>query len=244
MSLLPPLVDKALVDAGFDLALPEQGGWVKMAVSGNREAVLWVRAVGDGTLLATLEPTAAERVGLEPLAGGPAGSGSVGLARSAQDLYRALRLLKTLALRPAARLSAEVEARLAHIPVTERTREVRQRIGQDVFREALVEFWDGRCALTGARLPNELLRASHAKPWADASDDERLDPFNGLLLAVRYDALFDKGLIAFADDGWLLVSADVTLDVREFVGLRDSMQLRFVLPGHVPYLKYHREHVA
>jgi putative restriction endonuclease len=40
------------------------------------------------------------------------------------------------------------------------------------------------------------------KPWADcASDAERLDPFNGLLLAVHWDAVFDCGLVTFADDG-------------------------------------------
>lgn len=54
---------------------------------------------------------------------------------------------------------------------------------------------------TGLDQP-ELLRASHMKPWADCSDDrERLDPFNGLLLAVHWDAAFDKGLVTFEEDG-------------------------------------------
>ena len=45
---------------------------------------------------------------------------------------------------------------------------------------------------TGVALPPELLRASHAKPWAKASDIERLDSFNGLLLSVHLDAMFDS----------------------------------------------------
>ncbi|HEU0198363.1 MAG TPA: HNH endonuclease signature motif containing protein [Nevskiaceae bacterium] len=154
----------------------------------------WLR-----TVLAVATPGTIARIGLQASGTVPVGMHDAGLAHTPEVLFRALRLLRTLVTRPAARLSAEVESRLARIPVTERTREVRERIGQDVYREALLEFWDGRCALSGMRLPPELLRASHAKPWAQASDGERLDPFNGLLLAIRYDALFDKGLIAFAD---------------------------------------------
>jgi hypothetical protein len=39
-----------------------------------------------------------------------------------------------------------------------------------------------------------------------ASDAERLDPFNGLLLAVRWDAAFDCGLVTFADNGAVQLS--------------------------------------
>jgi hypothetical protein len=52
------------------------------------------------------------------------------------------------------------------------------------------------CALTGIALP-ELLVASHVKPWRDATDKERLDPANGLLLAVHADKLFDRHLLSF-----------------------------------------------
>lgn len=58
-----------------------------------------------------------------------------------------------------------------------------QRVGQDIFRQGLMECWESRCAITGLAIP-ELLRASHIKPWADcATDAERLDVYNGLLLA-------------------------------------------------------------
>jgi hypothetical protein len=44
----------------------------------------------------------------------------------------------------------------------------------------------------------ELLRASHIKPWAARDTDaERLDVFNGLLLAPHCDALFARGFITF-----------------------------------------------
>ena len=81
-----------------------------------------------------------------------------------------------------------------------------QRIGQDIFRKALLAYWNGRCPLTGIADP-ELLRASHIKPWsACETDAERLDVHNGLLLSALWDAAFDKGLVTFADDGTPILS--------------------------------------
>lgn len=68
----------------------------------------------------------------------------------------------------------------------------RSACGSDTSsRVALLDFWQGRCCVTGLDVA-ELLRASHIKPWARCeSDDERLDVFNGLLLSPTMDALFD-----------------------------------------------------
>jgi hypothetical protein len=57
---------------------------------------------------------------------------------------------------------------------TEAERIVIQRIGQDIFRDALIDYWARRCPVTGITEP-ALLRASHIKPWADCTDAERLD---------------------------------------------------------------------
>lgn len=244
MNDLPTLVEKALMDAGYDLIDDVGEGWVRARISGGASSAVCVRTTAGGTVLAARERGVAERIGLVPTTDSCPEMASCGIASTPRELHRALRLLRMLESRPVSKLSAELEARLARIPATERTREVRERIGQDVFREALIEFWDGRCALSGMALPQELLRASHAKPWNIATDAERLDPFNGLLLAVRYDALFDKGLIAFGENGRLLVSSLLAADVRKFVGLEEGTHLRFVTPGHATYLRYHREHVA
>lgn len=244
VSDLPTLIEKALTDAGYDLIDAAADGWTRARISGGVSGEVQVRAVPGGTVLAVPERAVAERIGLSVATDTYPGMAGSGLAATPWELHRALRLLRTLETHPASRLSAELKARIERIPITERTREVCERIGQDVFREALMEFWDGRCALSGMALPPELLRASHAKPWKAATDEERLDPFNGLLLAVRYDALFDQGLIAFGDDGKLLVAPSLNSEVRAFVGLEDGMRLRFVVPGHVPYLHYHRERVA
>ncbi|TIU62015.1 MAG: HNH endonuclease, partial [Mesorhizobium sp.] len=77
---------------------------------------------------------------------------------------------------------------------------IQARVGQGQFRKSLLEMWGGRCCATGLDIP-DLLVASHIHPWAAASDVEKLDRFNGLLLSPAFDAAFDKGLISLATDG-------------------------------------------
>lgn len=241
---LPPLVEEALIDAGYGVIQTDGKGWVRAQVSGS-PGIVMVRADSDITLLSVREAGMTGRIGLSPVERDPPpGFASIGGAPSVAALHQALHLIHVVQARTPTRLSAALEARLAAIPATERTQEVRQRIGQSLFREALLELWQGRCALSGIALPPALLRASHAKPWAAASDDERLDPFNGLLLAVQYDALFDKGLIAFDDEGGLLVSPNLDPEVRRFIRLDGVQRLRSVVPGQLTYLHYHRSHIA
>lgn len=240
---LPALVAKALADTGYDLLTPADDGWMAAAISGSAGRVL-VQAANEGVLLAVTDPTMAQRIGLASSeVAVPVGMADIGVAHGAMQLYEALRVLHSLQTHPASMLSARVEARLAGIPETERTREVRQRIGQDVFREALMDLWQGRCAVTGIPFPPQLLRASHAKSWAKATDSERLDPFNGLLLATHLDAMFDSGLIGFAEDGHMLCSSQLDPVVRSHFDINEDSRLRSVAPGHVPYLTWHREFV-
>ena len=138
-------------------------------------------------------------------------------------------------------LIGRFEKALSEVSTTEREATVRQRVGQNLFREGLMALWGGRCAITGLDTP-ELLRASHAKPWADSSDIERLDVFNGLLLAAHWDAAFDSGLITISTNGHIVTSAalsDATIDV---LNLSDDLCIR-LQPQHEPYLVWHRERV-
>lgn len=240
---LPALVAKALADTGYDLLSQAGEGWTAAAISGGAGGVL-VQPVDDGVLLAVDEPTMAQRIGLASTAVPvPMGMADIGIVHGAMQLYEALRVLHSLQTHPISALSARVEARLAGMPETERTREVRQRIGQDVFREALMDLWQGRCAVTGIPFPPELLRASHAKPWAKATDAERLDPFNGLLLATHLDAMFDSGLIGFDEQGRLIASSQLDPVVRSHFGIHEDSRLRSMAPGHMQYLAWHREFV-
>lgn len=96
----------------------------------------------------------------------------------------------------------EFRAKIRGLPqATEAERLAVQRIGQDIFRAVLMEYWQDRCPLTGIT-DAALLRASHTIPWKDcATDAERLDVHNGLLLSALWDAAFDRGLVTFDNNG-------------------------------------------
>lgn len=139
-----------------------------------------------------------------------------------------------------ARWRALVEAGL---DATETEETVKQRVGQDVYREALMNYWKGSCAVTGCRLP-EALRASHAKPWAVCETaEERLNVYNGFLLAVNVDFLFDAGLMTFDDEGRAVISETMTDSDLAALGVSRDMRLRWLDEHHKPFLQYHREHV-
>lgn len=116
------------------------------------------------------------------------------------------------------------------------------RIGQGEYREQMIEYWDGKCAVTGCSLTS-ILKASHAKPWKDSNHMECRDPFNGLLLTPNLDELFDKGLISFQDDGTIIISSRLDNDTRKILGISDDFKMRQVSQEHLPYLKYHREKI-
>jgi hypothetical protein len=118
---------------------------------------------------------------------------------------------------------------------------VRQRVGHDIYRQSLLDYWGGACAVTGVAL-REVLRASHAKPWAECgSDEERLNVFNGFLLAAHLDAVFDRHLLTFAPDGTVMLAARLGDEVRMKLGLTGGLRLRWLSPGHEPFLAEHRQ---
>jgi len=84
------------------------------------------------------------------------------------------------------------------------------------------------------------LRASHAKPWRTSSDQERLDPHNGLPLIATLDVLFDRGLIGFADDGSMVCSKLLASADRELLGLPASLR-KSLNTAQKTYLRHHRE---
>jgi len=137
----------------------------------------------------------------------------------------------------------EFEAKIHDLSIdeTEVRREVEQRVGQDIYRDHMLSYWEGRCALTNIGEP-ELLLASHAKPWKDCtSAEERLNVFNGFLLEARFDRLFDKGFITFDDQGTLLVSKRLDSVSLSVLGLEQGMKLRWIRDEHQPFLHWHHE---
>ncbi|ARB28982.1 HNH endonuclease [Pseudomonas tolaasii] len=127
------------------------------------------------------------------------------------------------------------------IGTTEREAIIRARVGQGVYRQALLEHWQG-CAVSGFALAS-MLRASHIKPWRDATHLERLDPFNGLLLTPNLDQAFDLGLISFTEKGDIVIAQALTTELHLALGINPQCRLRSLHDRHLSYLAWHREHV-
>ena len=240
-------LEKAAVDNGFDQELPREGDWLGFA-STQCPLRIWLGTFGDAVFLATFSQQNVARALGEygtPMAA-PLPKGALG-GRTVTDipslhplLRRAFQLSKTLP----DELLHTFEKQTAALPrSTEAERLVVQRVGQDLFRHGLHEYWDGRCAITDLAVA-ELLRASHIKPWAKcASDAERLDIWNGLLLAPHLDAAFDRGFITVADDGAVVVSKALDAAARESLGLDEPLRVRALQEGHRGYLPWHRQQV-
>ena len=85
-------------------------------------------------------------------------------------------------------------------------RMVKERIGQNFFRNAVLSAYDYRCCITGINV-SELLIASHIKPWVKSADyTEKINPRNGLCLNAFHDRAFDQGLITIDKHFRIIVS--------------------------------------
>lgn len=172
-----------------------------------------------------------------------AGTGNQGYLFGLPPKAGRLLLDKINAAEPEAFLDALEEQLISTAPkTTERLALVRSRVGQGQFRENLVRRWNGRCAVTGLDLIT-VLRASHIKPWRDCNNAERLDTYNGLLLSPAYDAAFDAGLITFGDAGEVILSAQLTPEHKERLGLSTSARITGLADQNRRYLVHHRENV-
>ncbi len=124
---------------------------------------------------------------------------------------------------------------------TDRQAIIQIRVGQEKFRTDLVKYWGG-CAVTGCR-NIEILRASHIKPWREASSEERLDVNNGLLLVPNLDVAFDAGFISFGDDGKIMISSCLSADDQNKLGIHSNFKLGKLTRQHIHYLQFHREYI-
>ena len=126
---------------------------------------------------------------------------------------------------------------------TEREQLVKQRIGQNVFRDALFKYWKDCCAVTTLDIP-EMLKASHIKSWADCDNDsDRLNVYNGFLLSANYDALFDKGLITFDEKGFIIYSSRLSKNQILTIGGDKYKTLHWIDERHLSFLEWHKNHV-
>jgi hypothetical protein len=117
------------------------------------------------------------------------------------------------------------------------------RRGQGRFREAVATI-ETHCRVSGLNRPEHLI-ACHCKPWRDASNQERLDGENRLLLTPSVEHLFDRGFISFDNDGRLLVSpvAHRWSLGRMGVPVDSPFNAGGFSEGQRKYVDYHRESV-
>ena len=131
----------------------------------------------------------------------------------------------------------------AKITKTEREAVINARIGQGIFREQLIKKYAGRCIVTGVD-DRRILLASHIRPWAVSTNEQRLSSENGLLLSPLYDKLFDVGLITFSDDGQIVCSKE--LENKNIDLLKIDRNKKYDLKissAFVENLKYHQNAV-
>ena len=226
-------LEKASADCGFELSTESVDGGLRLKSARFPES-LTVQLRGNDTFLLRSAQTMLLPTGnLEGLT-----------VHGWDDLYQVLEKAAAIARTMPNRVAEKFHNVTATMPrSTEVERLVVQRIGQDLFRDALLDFWGGACCVTGLAMP-ELLRASHIKPWARCdSDEERLDVFNGLLLAPHLDALFDGGWISVERTGFVLYSSRLTGAVLEQLGLPPVLEVGGLDAAHFQYLAYHREAV-
>ena len=249
VALSPILVsrlEKAATDNGFDQSLTSEEGWLAFA-STQCPLRVWL-GVRDGALLVAISQQnvdhALAEYGAPMTASMPKEAAGGRTVVDVPALHRLLRRAFQLSKALPNELLHSFQKRVVGLPkTTEAERLVIQRVGQNLFREGLLDLWEGRCAMTGLAVPI-LLRASHIKPWADCETDaERLDVYNGILLAPHLDAAFDRGFITVANDGTVVVSPALDADARMILGLDQPLRVQGLTDAHCRYLPWHRERV-
>lgn len=122
----------------------------------------------------------------------------------------------------------------------EREAVIKTRVNQGIFRKGLLRRYK-KCCLCNVQNQN-LLIASHIKPWSEAGLNEKVDFDNGLLLCPNHDKLFDLGYISFDKDGKILISSELERVDQAFLNVNDNMEIN-VNTNTLEYLNYHRENI-
>ena len=228
---------KAAYEHGFRITLEPRDGWLGYSSTTAHGQTWLAREQGNGRwLVAITHAGVAVELALPTVEVASPGVAAY-VFPTLPPLYDALtRIYKLAVSLPEAPLD-QFRKRTAQLPrTTEAERLVVQRVGQDIFRAALMEYWNGRCPLTGITDP-ALLRASHIVRWADCgSDAQRLDVHNGLLLSSLWDAAFDAGLVSFDDEGCVLRSPALTPEAATTLALD--------IANPIPLTASHRQNLA
>ncbi len=127
---------------------------------------------------------------------------------------------------------------------TERMGVGKTRIGQDKFKRALIEDVGKVCPIT--QIDNSrLLTAGHIKPWSHSSNEEKLNPKNGILLSPLFDKLFDMrvGLITFTPDKKIRFSKRLEKNADRLGVVDGQIINNLKIDGREEFLQYHAEFI-
>ncbi len=119
----------------------------------------------------------------------------------------------------------------------------RARQGQGLYREKLL----AECPFCPITMINDerLLIASHIKPWAVATDKEKIDHKNGFMLSPLYDKLFDRGFMTFTEDRKIVLSNWISPANKKRLGVVEGQFIQ-MLPldeERQAYMNFHRTSV-
>jgi hypothetical protein len=122
---------------------------------------------------------------------------------------------------------------------------VKQRRGQEYFRDAVLNNFGGRCGVTGLAI-RELLIASHILPWG-AHPAERWNVRNGIALSRLHDAAFDRGLVTFDEEYRMQLSPRLKEELSQTAvasnfGQYAGQQLLIPKDAALPDLSFLAEH--
>jgi hypothetical protein len=232
---------KAASQNGFRRVLGEEAGWAVFGSTTAKGSVYLAATGPSGPWYLSLGHLGViQELGL-PAVDVPGPGHSRFAFENLSALYVALHRIYELGVSLPDAPLREFEIRVSDLPkTTEAERLVVRRIGQDIFRARLMDYWQGRCPLTGIS-DSALLRASHIVPWAECeSDAERLDIYNGLLLSALWDAAFDRALVTFDDEGRPEFSVELSDAARAELRWRTPVSLT---QDHRRRLARHRQRI-
>ncbi len=148
-----------------------------------------------------------------------------------KEIFTDVEIIKSLVANP--ELSKEMFAKV----------KVRGK-AQPLFRKALMEVYDSKCALCGFSV-EYALEASHIVAWSVSKNEEKLDVRNGILLCATHHKLFDSHLIRINNDFSISVNLN-SKTVRKYsdcdkVMIQDLCNRKIILPRrkeHWPRVEY------
>lgn len=117
----------------------------------------------------------------------------------------------------------------------------KNRVNQGYYREIIMNRFKSRCILTGIE-NEELLIASHIKPYAKCNKNEKVDKNNGLLLSALADKLFDKGLISFDKNANIIFSNKI--DSADLIKIKKHLLNTNLYDVYFSSKKYFEFHYA